>query len=125
MTYSNYVKERLARGWYEGGKVDGLRNGYGIFHYNEGGKYCGDWLNSKMHGRGTLYYSDGRIAYQGEWRHDSLNGNGILYNQNPKKINTKFDFSNFDDSEDIWIYYEGEFIDDDKSGHGTLYLSNG
>lgn len=42
-----------------------------------------------------------------------------------KKINTKFDFSNFDDSEDIWIYYEGEFIDDDKSGHGTLYLSNG
>lgn len=33
-----------------------------------------------MHGKGTLYYADGRIAYQGDWRNDALCGKGILYN---------------------------------------------
>ncbi len=86
MTYSSYVKEEFAKGWYEGGKMNGLRNGYGTFHYNEGGKYCGDWLNSQMHGNGTLYYADGRIAYQGEWKNDSLSGHGVLYNEVPRKL---------------------------------------
>lgn len=78
-----------------------------------------------MHGRGTLYYSDGRIAYQGEWNCDKLNGNGILYNQNPAKLSTSFDYRNFDDAEEIWIYYEGGFANDDKCGKGVLQLSNG
>ena len=125
MTYSNYVKEELAKGWYEGGKVDGLRSGYGIFHYNGGGKYCGDWKDSKMHGKGTLYYADERIAYQGDWRNDSLNGKGKLYNENPQKVEGRFDFNDFDASEDIWVCYEGQFKDDDKSGFGVLILSNG
>ena len=49
-----------------------------------------------MHGRGTLYYADGRIAYQGEWICDKLHGNGILYNQNPVKLTNSFDYRNFD-----------------------------
>lgn len=119
------MTEQFAKGWYEGGKVDGLRHGYGTFHYNEGGKYCGDWLNSQMHGRGTLYYADGRIAYQGEWSCDSLNGTGILYNENPRKIAVPFDYRNFNLSEDVWVYYEGSFANDDKSGQGVLLLTNG
>ena len=39
-----------------------------------------------MHGKGTLYYADGRIAYQGDWSHDSLKGKGILYNEKPAKL---------------------------------------
>jgi len=39
-----------------------------------------------MQGKGTLYYSNGRIAYQGEWKNDSLSGKGILYNENPQKL---------------------------------------
>lgn len=62
---SKIVKQRGARGFYEGEKKNGLRSGYGIFYYNEGGKYRGNWLNNKMHGRGTLEYADGRVAYQG------------------------------------------------------------
>jgi len=31
-----------------------MRNGYGVFYYNEGGKYKGNWINNKMHGKGTL-----------------------------------------------------------------------
>lgn len=93
---STFVRESFAKGYYEGGKSQGLRNGYGTFYYNEGGKYCGDWLDNQMHGKGTLYYADGRIAYQGEWRYDSLNGKGILYNENPSKLNGQYDFNSFD-----------------------------
>ena len=27
-----------------------------------------------MHGYGTLYYTNGKIAYQGEWNLDKFNG---------------------------------------------------
>jgi hypothetical protein len=73
-----------------------MRNGYGTFYYNEGGKYCGDWYNNQMHGKGTLYYADGRIAYQGEWKNDSLDGKGILYNENPSNLSEPYDYRSFD-----------------------------
>ena len=78
-----------------------------------------------MNGRGTLYYADGRIAYQGEWRSDSLSGQGILYNEHPQQLTSSFNFKNFDLSEDCWVSYEGEFMNDDKHGKGVLTLSNG
>jgi hypothetical protein len=78
-----------------------------------------------MNGRGTLYYADGRIAYQGEWRCDSLSGQGILYNEHPQQLTSSFHFKNFDLSEDCWVSYEGEFMNDDKHGKGVLTLSNG
>jgi len=74
------VKENFAQGYYEGEKIQNIKNGYGIFHYYEGGKYCGNWLNNKMHGTGTLYYPSGKIAYEGQWDSDELHGIGILYN---------------------------------------------
>ena len=48
-----------------------------------------------MHGKGTLEYSDGRIAYQGDWCNDQLHGKGILYNETPLIINGSLDYSNF------------------------------
>jgi hypothetical protein len=33
-----------------------------------------------MHGKGTLYYSYNKIAYEGDWREDRLWGYGVLYN---------------------------------------------
>lgn len=78
-----------------------------------------------MHGKGTLYYSDGRIAYQGDWSHDSLKGKGILYNERPARLDRPYDYRSFDHSEDCWVYYEGSFHEDDKWGRGVLQLSNG
>ena len=121
-----YVKESFSQGCYEGSKMDGLRNGYGTYYYSEGGKYCGDWLTNKMHGKGTLYYADGRIAYQGEWKNDCLDGWGILYNEKPVSLTQPYDYQCFDQAEESWVYYEGPFRQDDKSGNnGRLVLSNG
>jgi hypothetical protein len=33
-----------------------------------------------MEGKGVLYYSSGKIAYEGEWKQDRLHGYGVLYN---------------------------------------------
>ena len=33
-----------------------------------------------MHGKGSLYYSDGKIAYEGQWLMDSFHGKGKIYN---------------------------------------------
>lgn len=33
-----------------------------------------------MHGKGTLYYPNQKIAYEGHWENDQLSGYGVLYN---------------------------------------------
>jgi hypothetical protein len=49
-----------------------------------------------MHGKGTLEYADGRIAYQGDWNCDNLHGKGILYNQSPNFASTNLNYENLD-----------------------------
>lgn len=80
--HREYVVEEEREGRYEGYKVNGLKNGFGSFYYREGGKYCGEWVEGEMTGRGVLYYSSGKIAYEGEWRANRLEGYGVLYNEN-------------------------------------------
>jgi len=46
-----------------------------------------------MHGKGVLYYSSGKIAYEGDWKEDMLHGYGVLYNENIEVLNEDFDFS--------------------------------
>lgn len=77
-----------------------------------------------MHGKGTLEYADGRIAYQGDWNCDELHGNGILYNQSPNFISNSLNYKDLDELDECWIFYEGKFQHDDKSGMGLLVLSN-
>ncbi len=44
-----------------------MRNGYGVFYYHEGGKYKGNWLNNKMHGKGKYTWTNKKI-YEGNWK---------------------------------------------------------
>lgn len=48
---------------YEGLKVDGKREGWGRFHFQDGGLYEGEWHENKMHGYGRLFYQSGKLAY--------------------------------------------------------------
>lgn len=78
-----------------------------------------------MHGFGTLYYTNGQIAYEGQWFEDKFNGRGTVYNENPESLSEDFDYKNFDHLGDYWLKYEGQFVDDMKNGFGILYLTNG
>lgn len=57
-----------------------MRNGKGKFFYKEGSHYNGEWKDNKMHGKGLLYYANGKVAYDGEWHNDEFNGYGKVFN---------------------------------------------
>ncbi|CAK75462.1 unnamed protein product (macronuclear) [Paramecium tetraurelia] len=119
---------------YEGEKQNGVRQGYGIFLFQDnGGVYEGQWHDNKMHGignnfiviKGTLFYASGKPAYEGEWFNDKFQGKGTLYNEEPQMLFGQFDYGDFDQVGEYWTKYVGQFNDDNKEGQGTLYLSNG
>lgn len=75
------VYEEFSKGSrYKGYKLNGLRHGQGIFYYQDGGHYEGEWKFNKMNGYGRLYYQSDRLAYEGQWLDDQFHGKGKLYN---------------------------------------------
>lgn len=39
--------------------MNGKKHGKGIYHYNTGGKYKGEWIHDKKHGYGVIDYVNG------------------------------------------------------------------
>jgi hypothetical protein len=64
---------------YKGEYLGSLRHGHGVYIFDDGSRYEGNWYLHKMSGQGRLYYSDGKLAYDGEWAHDFVHGKGKLY----------------------------------------------
>lgn len=89
-------------------KKNGKRNGYGVFTYNNGGHYDGNWKNNQMHGQGKLFYKSGALAYDGEWYKDMFHGKGKVFND-PANFSTlqgnskvEFNYNNLSDYDDMW-----------------------
>jgi hypothetical protein len=55
-----------------------IRKGYGIYHYENGDVYEGEWDNNDKSGLGEYIYSDGSV-YRGEWLKDKKHGKGTLF----------------------------------------------
>jgi len=87
------------KGKFKNGKLDDKQ---GVIRYNVNGKkyfgnfdngvfkygteyiygtknYTGGFLNGKYHGKGTLFYENGKIRYEGTWENGKINGEGTLY----------------------------------------------
>ena len=73
-------------------------NGKGIYKYESGAKYNGEWLNDKHNGKGILTTKD--YKYDGEWLDGRRNGYGVY--------------------EDESIKYDGEWLDGRRNGQGIL-----
>lgn len=52
---------------YQGEWVNGMKEGKGIYVYQDGRKYEGEWKNDQQNGRGILYDSQGKIIAEGFW----------------------------------------------------------
>ncbi len=52
------------------------KNRQGVFVYNSGMRYEGEWKNGKRHGKGILIYPD-KTKYEGEWKDNRMHGFGI------------------------------------------------
>ena len=90
---------------YDGDLVDGIREGKGVYRYDDGTYYEGDWISGKKHGVGKMDMASGEV-YDGSWRDDVMNGYGVHM------------FPNGD-------VFEGNYKDGKWNGYGTFVGSNG
>ena len=82
-----------------------FHNCFGLFKYDNGDKYIGEWQNNKSHGQGTYTWADGD-KYIGEWQNDKSHGQGTY----------------------TWLAgdkYVGEWQNDQRHGQGTYTYSTG
>lgn len=118
---------RFADGIYSGVNVDGVRQGYGTFKYNNGDVYTGNWYNNKRSGRGMCKYKNGD-SYEGDWKNDTCQDGTLTYANGDEysgrwkkgKINGRGKYRKADGST-----YEGKFKDSKKDGGGLLITAAG
>ncbi len=101
--YGIYTFENGNR--YEGNWKDGAFNGQGIFYWKGGGRYDGEWKDGLKSGNGFDLYSDGS-TYEGEFENGMRNGHGIM---------TWPDGSR----------YDGEWFHGDRNGQGVSTSATG
>lgn len=89
------------------GEVDprGLKDGWGIYLYNNNEKYEGFWQNNQIHGYGKYYFQGGE-HYEGDFYEGRKDGVGILKLSQGDR-------------------YEGEFYRDEFDGRGKYFYANG
>ncbi|TGZ63398.1 hypothetical protein CRM22_006936 [Opisthorchis felineus] len=58
---------------YDGEWKNGVRHGFGVFHYPNGSKYAGYWKDNMKHGKGNLILKDGRV-FERMFKEDCLIG---------------------------------------------------
>ena len=55
------------KGKYEGDLVDGKKHGKGTYIWPNGNKYIGEWKDNAINGNGELIFSTG-AKYNGKWK---------------------------------------------------------
>ena len=96
---------------YEGEFKDNKPNGQGLFTSPDGQRYQGGFKDGKLNGKGIMNYPDGR-RYEGEYKDNKRDGYGIMTYQ------------------DGGLYqegsrYEGEWKNGFMNGEGTFTWSDG
>ncbi|SPQ94933.1 MORN repeat-containing protein 3 [Plasmodiophora brassicae] len=86
---------------YSGQWQDDLKDGVGIYNYNNGNRYEGQWKQGQRHGTGSQFYVNGDV-YIGEWLHGKMNGWGRYIQANGNE-------------------YAGEWLNGLKEGAGHFF----
>lgn len=103
-------------------------NGYGVFIYDDGARYEGDFLAGKPHGRGILQFANGN-KYLGHWVDSFREGEGRLVFAEGHEYRGSF-LRNVFHGFGVMTYangdrYEGEFQNGRFHGQGTMYYADG
>ena len=101
--FNNWLDDEVEE--YNGGQVEGVRQGHGTGRWPDGKEYVGQWQNGDRHGQGTVTWPNGQ-KYIGEWQGDFATGKAVL-------------------SKPDGTVYAGEFLDSQRHGLGTQTYANG
>jgi len=105
-----------------------FHNCFGLFKYDNGDKYVGEWQNDKSHGQGTYTWANGE-KYVGEWQNDQKHGQGTYIYSNGNKYVGRFKNSKkHGQGTFTWANgdrYVGEYKDGMSNGQGTYTWGNG
>ena len=109
--------EKTSTGCIEGD----CENGYGIYVFEDGNKYTGEWKDNKFYGQGTYNFANGE-KYSGQWKDDKAHGQGTYEYTNGHKYVGEMKESEFhgqgiyyyggiDGRSDKGIYKNGELVE--------------
>ena len=84
----------------------GNLEGKGVFIWNNGVKYIGNWKDGSMTGEGVLFDKNNKLIFEGNYYNNKKYGHGKFIIKDKE-------------------YYEGEFFDDKMEGKGTYHYGNG
>ena len=129
--FLNYKKIVYSDGkYYIGELLNNQFHGKGILYYKDGKiEYDGDFIKGKREGKGKYIYEDGQY-YIGQWVNNFKHGKGIEYYKNGT-IKYVGDFNNGKlEGYGKYIYEDGEYyigqwLNNLKHGKGILYHNNG
>jgi len=115
-------------GKYVGEWKDNKKHGQGTYSWPSGSSYVGNWKDNKKHGQGTYTYQSG-ASYVGEYKNGKKHGRGTYTYPDGSIYVGQLENDNFSGQgtliEADGHKYVGEFKDDDFNGQGSLTLANG
>jgi len=129
---SDYVTIEYDNGSYWGHMVGGQKQFWGMFTWKagsfKGSKYTGEFDKGKLHGKGIMFYNNGRV-YEGDFISNAPDGAGIETYDNGDRYVGKFS-KGFKNGRGVYYYkfgdkYEGNFAENKPNGIGTLTMAKG
>jgi len=94
------------------------------------GRYVGEYVNGKPHGKGIIYYSsdDKRKSYEGEWSYGNISGNGVMIWKDGTKYSGYWSSGTFNGRGSLYYSngdtYIGEWLNGKKHGKGKMIYSS-
>ena len=103
-------------------------NCVGIYTFDDGAKYVGEWKGDKKHGQGTYTWPSGS-SYVGEWKDGKKHGQGTYTYQNGGSYIGEYK-NDKKHGQGTYTYpdgsiYVGQLENDRFSGQGSMALANG
>ena len=113
---------------YNGQRINGKKEGMGVYIYPNGCKYEGYFKNDKKEGHGIFYYKNGD-RYEGNFEDGNYEGNGIFYFSNGDRYEGQFKKNKYSGRGKYYYHngdsFDGFWTDDKKNGEGIYYYGNG
>lgn len=103
-------------------------NGFGTYVFASKARYSGEFLASKMHGKGIMYYANGS-KYLGNWKNGTRNGEGKLMYKDGNQYTGSFVLDKIEGTGTMEYAngdrYTGQWVSEKPNGTGSLYQKTG